>query len=107
MLIFYPSDVDEEDFPLPEELTEAEVSFGSGYSESKWISEKLLEMAASKSDLRTVVVRVGQLSGGENGAWNESDWLPSIVRSAPYVKCLPLSDEASFQLGVLSKKIEN
>lgn len=75
--------------PIPEEFFGADISAGSGYSESKWISEKILENAASKTPLRPVIVRVGQLSGGENGAWNESEWFPSIVRSAPHVKCLP------------------
>lgn len=86
-------DVDQTGAPLTEEPIDAEVAVGSGYSESKWVSEKILEAAKNKTSLKPVIVRVGQLSGGENGAWNESEWLPSIVRSAPYVKCLPVSSE--------------
>ena len=62
---------------------------GSGYGESKWVSEKLLEIAAAQTPLRPVIIRVGQLSGSINGAWNEAEWFPSIARSGPFVRCLP------------------
>lgn len=77
--------------PLPEDPISAEVAIGSGYSESKWVSEKMLEMAAAQTPLRPVIIRVGQLTSSVNGNWNEAEWLPSIVRSGPFVHCLPKS----------------
>jgi thioester reductase-like protein len=35
------------------------------------------------------VVRVGQISGGVNGAWNTSDWVPAIIKSSVTLGCLP------------------
>ncbi|KAG8930870.1 hypothetical protein FRC02_003563 [Tulasnella sp. 418] len=62
---------------------------GAGYGESKWTAERILQIAGQKTGLRPIVVRVGQLSGGANGTWNAQEWMPSIVKSAQYVKCLP------------------
>lgn len=39
-----------------------------------------------------MIVRVGQLCGGENGCWNIKEWLPSIVQAAPVLGCLPSDD---------------
>jgi hypothetical protein len=74
-----------EDF-LPDPM----VAVGSGYSESKWVAERILANAsAAVPSLRTVVIRVGQMSGGASGDWNAAEWLPSLVASAPVVRCLP------------------
>ena len=52
------------------------VAIGSGYTESKWVAERLLEIAAERKLVQSVVVRIGQLSGGKNGAWKVSEWRP-------------------------------
>ncbi|KAG8908187.1 hypothetical protein FRB99_008730 [Tulasnella sp. 403] len=62
---------------------------GAGYGESKWVAERILQTTSKRTSLRPIVVRVGQLSGGLNGNWNSQEWLPSIIRSAQSVKCLP------------------
>ena len=64
---------------------------GSGYGESKWVAETLLIEAAARTPLRAVIVRSGQVSGGLNGYWNSSEWFPSMIQSAPSVKCLPVT----------------
>ncbi len=66
-----------------------EVAAGMGYSESKWVAEKILEIASRNTTLRPITVRVGQLSGGLNGAWNVKEWLPSMIRSSVSLGCLP------------------
>jgi hypothetical protein len=38
---------------------------------------------------KMLVVRVGQLCGGINGAWNAHEWVPTIVQSGKFVGCLP------------------
>lgn len=49
----------------------------------------MLEIAATQTPLRSVIVRVGQVSGGVNGCWNRHDWFPAIVQSATLSRSLP------------------
>ncbi|KAJ8503284.1 hypothetical protein ONZ45_g10995 [Pleurotus djamor] len=62
---------------------------GTGYSQSKWVAESILLNAAAATSLSVAVVRVGQISGGANGYWRKSDWLPSIVKSSRALNCFP------------------
>lgn len=68
---------------------------GSGYGESKWVAERILDRMAKTTALRPVVVRIGQLSGGKNGSWNTAEWIPAVVRSGEVVGALPASDDVS------------
>ena len=61
----------------------------NGYSQSKWVSERMLEVAAEQTSLQPVIIRVGQVSGGVNGCWNPLEWIPGIVQSASLTKALP------------------
>ena len=61
----------------------------NGYSQSKWVSERMLEVAAEQTSLLPVIVRVGQISGGVNGCWNPLEWIPGIVQSASITNSLP------------------
>ena len=61
----------------------------NGYSQSKWVSERILEVSAEQTSLRPVIVRVGQVSGGVNGSWNPLEWTPGIVQSVTLTKALP------------------
>ncbi|KAM5543754.1 hypothetical protein V8D89_002371 [Ganoderma adspersum] len=67
----------------------ASVAVGAGYAESKWVGERLLEIAAERKVVQSVVIRIGQLSGGANGAWKLSEWLPSMVCASAALGCLP------------------
>jgi len=53
------------------------------------VAEKVLSETASRTSLKPLAVRVGQLCGGVNGAWNSTEWLPSLVQSAVSLECLP------------------
>lgn len=79
--------------PVKEESVCPDVAVGTGYSESKWVAEKLLEVAAENTALRPVSVRIGQLSGGKSGVWNRNEWFPSLVRSGMYLGSLPALDK--------------
>lgn len=73
--------------------TEVAGSFGSkssfGYRESKIVAERLLDSARS-AGLQTCSFRIGQLTGDlKSGAWNVTDWVPSIIGSSVSVGCLP------------------
>ena len=67
----------------------ASVAVGAGYAESKWVGERILEIAAERKVVQSVVIRIGQLSGGANGAWKLSEWLPSMVCASAALGCLP------------------
>ncbi|KAM5541058.1 hypothetical protein V8D89_005369 [Ganoderma adspersum] len=70
-----------------------EVAIGIGYGESKWVTEQVLQRAARSIGLRTVSVRVGQLSGdSRSGAWNAKEWVPTLVRTAARLGGLPARD---------------
>lgn len=55
-----------------------------GYGESKYISERLLEIATEKCGISAAIVRVGQLAGPvvKEGVWSKQEWLPSV--SSPF-----------------------
>ena len=78
------------DFPVKEEAVEnPEIPVGPGYGESKWVSERILDAAAKKTSLKPVIVRLGQACGDTNSVWKESEWFPSLVKSAETMGCLP------------------
>ncbi|TCD61298.1 putative NRPS-like protein biosynthetic cluster [Steccherinum ochraceum] len=79
--------------PIKEEPVAPEVAVDNGYSESKWVCERILETCASKTPMRPIVVRVGQITGSPSGAWNTSEWFPSLVRSSVYLGALPELEE--------------
>ncbi|PSS15405.1 hypothetical protein PHLCEN_2v3281 [Hermanssonia centrifuga] len=77
------------DYLLEEHNRDPNVVVGIGYTEAKWVAERILEEAQHKTGLRTTVVRLGQLCGARNGYWNEREWFPAVVQSAEYLHCLP------------------
>ncbi|KAF5351577.1 hypothetical protein D9758_007202 [Tetrapyrgos nigripes] len=70
-------------------LDDPAVAVNSGYGESKWCAETILQEASVHTPLKPVIVRVGQLSGGPNGEWNTSEWFPTLVRSSQTLKKIP------------------
>ncbi|KIM78762.1 hypothetical protein PILCRDRAFT_10982 [Piloderma croceum F 1598] len=79
--------------PVKEGAVGPESAVGTGYGESKWVSERLLEIASANTALNSCVIRVGQICGGPNGFWNEKEWLPFLIRSSVHIKCLPASEQ--------------
>ncbi|KZT73708.1 acetyl-CoA synthetase-like protein [Daedalea quercina L-15889] len=77
-----------EEFIL-ETSSKPEYAVGTGYAESKWVSEQILFAAAEKTALSPLVARLGQICGGPDGAWNAHEWFPSVVQSAPALGCFP------------------
>ncbi|KZT12695.1 uncharacterized protein LAESUDRAFT_668561 [Laetiporus sulphureus 93-53] len=76
-------------FAPEEPIVEARASIQTGYIESKWVTERLVQIAGERFNLRTNIIRVGLLSGSINGAWDTSHWVPALVQSAAYLGCLP------------------
>ncbi|TDL22742.1 acetyl-CoA synthetase-like protein [Rickenella mellea] len=79
---------------IPEDfVTDPSVAIGTGYGESKWVAERILQEAGKNTPLAPVVVRVGQLCGStKHGSWNTSEWFPSIVLSHKELCCLPAAE---------------
>ncbi|KAJ7087037.1 hypothetical protein C8R43DRAFT_939403, partial [Mycena crocata] len=75
--------------PITEMPIDAETTVSNGYQESKWVAEQILAKTAASTALKPLIVRVGQLCGGVNGAWNTNEWFPALVQSAKVIKCLP------------------
>ncbi|KLO19193.1 acetyl-CoA synthetase-like protein [Schizopora paradoxa] len=61
-----------------------------GYSESKWISEQLLATSARHTALRPTILRMDQITGGINGAWNANEWFPALLRTSVTLGLLPI-----------------
>lgn len=73
-------------------LSEPEAIDHFGYAEAKWVCEKMFEQASKTFDNKLVasIVRIGQLTGPEaTGAWNTSEHLPMIMKSAVALGCMP------------------
>ncbi|THV08159.1 acetyl-CoA synthetase-like protein [Dendrothele bispora CBS 962.96] len=78
--------------PFPESPVSPKVASVSGYTQSKWVSEQIIQNASSTAGLHSVIVRLGQACGSPNGSWNRKEWLPALVRSAPFLGCIPDDD---------------
>lgn len=71
-------------------LPDPRVSIGPGYSESKWVSERLLDIAMEKiPGFSATTIRIHQLTGGLNGAWKPSEWFPALVSASMTLGCFP------------------
>lgn len=84
---------------IPEVPVAADVAIGMGYTESKWVSEQILDRVGKETQLKPLTVRVGQLCGGTNGCWNKNEWFPSMVHSALVAQCLPTEDKVRICFG--------
>jgi len=62
-----------------------------GYGESKNVAEHILATAHAHSGVPLGILRVGQIAGpvDGNGAWNEDEWLPSLLQTSKSLRCLP------------------
>ncbi|KAM5543844.1 hypothetical protein V8D89_002461, partial [Ganoderma adspersum] len=75
--------------PVPEIAIPPAHALDTGYSESKWVAEKILSNVAERAGVPSVVVRLGQVCGDRLGHWNEKEWFPALVKSALFTRCLP------------------
>lgn len=76
-------------------LPEPDTSIGLGYGESKWVSERILSIIASKTTLTATSIRCGQMTGGQSGAWNQHEWFPSLVKSSIALGMFPAGEGVS------------
>ncbi|TFK49005.1 polyketide synthase [Heliocybe sulcata] len=87
-------------------LPDPKISLGSGYSESKWVSERILDNAMQKiPGFTATTVRIHQLTGGLNGAWKPSEWFPAMVAASFALGCFPTGTDVSATVATLSRHI--
>ncbi|EGO25232.1 putative aminoadipate reductase [Serpula lacrymans var. lacrymans S7.9] len=81
--------------PVPEIVTnDPSVAQGLGYAQSKWVTEKLCQIASQTTPLRAGVLRIGQMVGdSSNGIWNETEAISLIFKCANTVGVLPDLEE--------------
>lgn len=62
-----------------------------GYFESKFVAERICDIAASRSNLSVCIHRVGQIGGPTTklGQWNPNEWLPSLVKTSAAIGLVP------------------
>ncbi|KAG6378292.1 male sterility protein-domain-containing protein [Boletus reticuloceps] len=67
---------------VPEAVTDNPVvAQEMGYAQSKWVMEKLCQIAARTTPMHTAVLRIGQMVGDTtNGIWNESEGISLIIK---------------------------
>lgn len=80
-------------------LTDIDTPAPVGYAESKYIAERLLEVASTQLNLRqrTVILRLGQIAGAarSGGRWNPADWIPRLIQGSRQLGVIPNSLEIS------------
>jgi len=81
------------DGAVPEQaLSDFAVAEPMGYAQSKLLAELLFVDANKRLGIPITVCRVGQIAGpvkSEHGAWNSSEWFPSLMLSAKALGKLP------------------
>lgn len=72
---------------------DSDISLELGYGESKYVAERILEIASSRSGLVSTIIRVGQLGGPstEQGSWDRNDLVPAIIATSISLGKVPLT----------------
>ncbi|KAH7888517.1 L-aminoadipate-semialdehyde dehydrogenase, partial [Phlebopus sp. FC_14] len=66
-----------------------------GYAQSKWVTEKLCQIAAQTTPIQTGILRIGQMVGdSSNGIWNETEAISLIFKCANTIGILPELEES-------------
>lgn len=86
--------VDQNTRVIPESLPPTlAAALPTGYAESKAVAEHILDAAAKKSGVQASILRVGQIAGpvgsGNGAKWNETEWLPLMLKTAKTTGKIP------------------
>ncbi|KAI0436821.1 hypothetical protein F4803DRAFT_566532 [Xylaria telfairii] len=65
----------------------------TGYGQSKFLSERILDAAARDANIPSTICRVGQVAGPTlaAGEWPKREWLSSLIASSKYLGMVPAS----------------
>ena len=97
--LFFASSISTaENTPPPALIADAPVddfshALDMGYAQSKLVGEHMV-LNAARSGARSYVLRIGQIVGDlQSGFWNDNEYVPSMIRSALFMKALPALNE--------------
>lgn len=101
--IFFASSISTaENTPTPAVIPNAPIenfnhAINMGYAQSKLVGEHMV-LNAARNGARSYVLRIGQIVGDrQNGAWNDTEFIPLMIRSALTLKSLPsLGEDCSW-----------
>ncbi|THD00110.1 hypothetical protein EYZ11_000435 [Aspergillus tanneri] len=77
---------------VPEEKVSIDSVLSNGYSEAKFICERILDetLHLYPDRFKTMTIRPGQIAGSSvTGYWNPTEHLPALIKSAQTLKLLP------------------
>lgn len=62
-----------------------------GYSQSKYIAERMVETFVCSTGIPAAVLRVGQIAGPvhSGGLWPHREWFPTLLRASRHIDALP------------------
>jgi thioester reductase-like protein len=63
----------------------------NGYSQSKFVSERILDTSYRESGIPVTICRVGQVAGPStsSGTWPKEDWFPTLLASSAHLDKIP------------------
>jgi len=87
--IAYASD----NFTVPEAVPDDFSTISGGYSQSKYVAERMVQEYADSTSLPAAVLRLGQLAGPVRsaGVWPHREWFPTLLRASKHIGALPAS----------------
>jgi thioester reductase-like protein len=83
---------------VPEKRMTVNSILASGYSDAKFICERMLDetLHNNQRNFRAMVVRIGQIAGSKtNGYWNRMEHLAFLLKSSQTLNALPRFDGVS------------
>mgnify|MGYP005988557285 CR=1 FL=1 len=63
----------------------------TGYGQSKFVSELVLDEASKHVNVPVDILRIGQIAGprGPEGVWPKQEWFPSLIASSKHLGIIP------------------
>ncbi|KAL4890135.1 hypothetical protein BDV59DRAFT_195244 [Aspergillus ambiguus] len=96
-------------FSIPEAfIPDTLCATSSGYGESKYIGEALLDYAVRCLHVNAASCRIGQVAGTTEApySWNRMEWFPSLIISSKHLGVLPSSLGSGKRENSISREID-
>jgi len=78
-------------FHVPEAVPRDFATISGGYSQSKYVAERMVQAYADATSLPAAVLRLGQIAGPVRhpGVWPPREWFPTMLRASRHLGYLP------------------
>ncbi len=76
---------------ITEDVAVTVSAVAGGYSQSKYIAERMVEAYVRSTGLPAAILRVGQIAGPvhSEGVWPHREWFPTLLRASKHIGVLP------------------